>query len=650
MIEDASISDSTATDQQQHGQSSRRPLWICGGIVLVLVAAAAYVNLAHSRALCISRETTYITEPLKSDGKQVDYFAALQKATYPPDIATENNGFRLLVQHLGPSPNTSPEHFASLCDQLGLDAKSIRPDTTYQDPYEYLGSFCETNTLDQAFLDSLPSDEDSKDDIIRLLERLGWPWTLDELPMMAQWLEDNSPALDLMSQAVRKPTFYIPLARSTDEERLYVSDLACSERFQMTLFAHGLEARAHHRVAMGDVDGAIDDIITCKRLGRYVTHGAIADDLMYLASILGAADGIGIAGALSHPPDRRQLQRLLDAENDLPSAPNVTDMVLHERFLCLDLIQSLAHGETSWEEWGFTDEPPWSYLTSLGVDWNIVANRCNEFFDEFPASTSSLPYSCTSTKCCVVFMSLRARSEHLADFQLTERLYLCPPMDKLIQCDVCRQRMRRITLAMLLYERDHGTLPPAWSVDREGNPLHGWRVLLLPYLGHETLYKKIRLDEPWNSAHNRQFHGEEMAVYRCPSNLMAGPGQTTYSVVVGPDMPFEAGHGKRLADFGPNSDDMILLVERMGSVDWMDPTQEITQSEADRGIRGKTIALSSAPELIGGFHIGTVNVGLRNGEVRDVCAYESFNGSAKERLTWFQGLLRGTNTENPVAW
>ncbi|WP_164103879.1 DUF1559 family PulG-like putative transporter [Candidatus Laterigemmans baculatus] len=32
-----------------------------------------------------------------------------------------------------------------------------------------------------------------------------------------------------------------------------------------------------------------------------------------------------------------------------------------------------------------------------------------------------------------------------------------------------------------------------------------WRVELLPYLGHEALYQKFALDQPWDSPHNRQL-------------------------------------------------------------------------------------------------------------------------------------------------
>ena len=53
------------------------------------------------------------------------------------------------------------------------------------------------------------------------------------------------------------------------------------------------------------------------------------------------------------------------------------------------------------------------------------------------------------------------------------------------------------------YEAQHGCFPPAYSVDKDGRPLHSWRVLLLPYLDEEELYKQLRLDEPWDSPHNK---------------------------------------------------------------------------------------------------------------------------------------------------
>ena len=85
---------------------------------------------------------------------------------------------------------------------------------------------------------------------------------------------------------------------------------------------------------------------------------------------------------------------------------------------------------------------------------------------------------------------------------------------------------------------------------------------------------------------------------------------------MGPDMPFEAGERKRLADFGPHSDDMILLVERAQPIGWMAPAREILQSAAERGIHRQDRRSAPAPsEDIASHHPGGAQFGLRNGAV-----------------------------------
>ena len=419
--------------------------------VTAIPVALTVARLRRAEPLRISEETTYITEPLKSDGKQVDYFAALQQATYPANIATDENGYRLIVRALGKSPGAEPAHFAAICQQLGLAPESIRPEVTYRDPHDFLTVYVDGEEFDKTLLDRVRPEKRSRRKLVEMLEdKLARPWTVGDLPMMAAWLEENGPALDLMVRAVRQPTFHVPMVREHEDAPL--DGAAMSDLNYLRSFVHGLSARANNRIATGDIEGAVGDIIACKRLGRHIAQGA----------------------------------------------------------------------------------------TTLEM------------------------------------------------------------------------------LLILLYEREHGTLPPAWSVGADGKPLHSWRVLLLPYLGQEALYANIRLDEPWDSPHNRQFHGEAVPFYRCPSDPVAGPGETTYSVVVGPDMPFEAGEGKRLADFGPHSDDMILLVERAEPACWMDPTREVPQRAAEEGIREHAEPLAPAPPSpngIGSHHRRGAHFGLRNGAV-----------------------------------
>ncbi len=641
--------ETTANEHSRDAYKSRRPLWVSAAIVFVLVAATAYVNLAPSRPMRISRETTYITEPLKSDGMQVDYFAALQQATYPPDIATENNGFRLLVQHLGPRPRTTPEEFDNLCAQLGLDAKSIRPDMTYQDPREYLHSYVTSPAFDQAWFDELPAGDRSSHGLVDMLrDKLDRPWTLDELPMMARWLEENGPALDLVGPAVRRPTFHIPMVRRSEDLLLVEHSLGEVERLRW--LAHGLNVRANHRIAGGHIDLAIDDIVACKRLGRHVGHGATALDLTAGCVIEGIGDAIGIAGSLEHAPSKEQLRRLIRELDELPAMAEMDHTILSERFMGLDCIQSVSHRKVAWTDiWPITEQ-----VARFGIDWNIVAGRFNKAFDEALATGCTPEWPEFTTLVALRCFFLRARSTYVADRWLSCSFSSLLSSPRFRQRTFCSDQMRRIALAMLLYERDHGTLPPAYSMDAAGNPLHGWRVLLLPYLGHEALYKRIRLNEPWDSEHNRQFHAEDMAIYRCPCCEAAAPGQATYSVVVGPDMPFEAGEGKRLADFGPMSDDMILLVERVDPLAWMVPTREMTQAVVEKwtewhaapsmmdmtgpmGAMGMMGPRTPQPPAVFGenYYSGRANFALRNGAAVYLETTEARLGA----------MLRGTNTD-----
>ncbi|MDZ7616025.1 MAG: DUF1559 domain-containing protein, partial [Patescibacteria group bacterium] len=437
--------------------------------------------------------------------------AAIQQATYPPNMATDENGYRLLVEHLGRSPDSTPEHFANVCKQLGLDAATIRPDMKYQEPCVFLGAYANSTKFDERLLDALPPDDRTRDSAATMLDaKLARPWTLEELPMMAPWLEENGPTLDLIGEAVRKPVFHIPLVRQSEDGLLFLTQLPDIQ--YMRAFARGLKARANYHIAKGDLDGAIDDIVTCHRLGRYVGRGAFYIDLLVGIAFEGIGKSIGIAGSLEQPPTKEQLQRLIAELDGLPPASTVQDKTLSERLSGLDVIQGLASGKTSWDDCSVYFSEPALRLLLTGADWNVTASRFNELYDAALVGGGTPPTRQLSVWFAISLLSKRQRSRYVAEILFGDWSSHGAIFESDRRRD-CLRNMQRITLAMLLYEREHGTLPPAWSVDAQGNPLHSWRVLLLPYLGHEALYKKIRLDEPWDSEHNRPFHGEDLAIY-----------------------------------------------------------------------------------------------------------------------------------------
>ena len=184
----------------------------------------------------------------------------------------------------------------------------------------------------------------------------------------------------------------------------------------------------------------------------------------------------------------------------------------------------------------------------------------------------------------------------------------------------CLKNLQQIGLALHNYHDSQRMLPPAYTVDKDGKPLHSWRVLILPFLEQVELYEKIRRDEPWDSDYNKQFHNQCPAFLQCPEMVLKNPeiknnGLTTYSVIVGKNAWPE---GAKRYEFKMITDGMsntLAVVERKTPVCWMDPTQEITQENAGKGIN-KDDAGIGAPHSAGQL-FGT-NVCLFDGYVRMV--------------------------------
>jgi 5'-3' exonuclease len=90
----------------------------------------------------------------------------------------------------------------------------------------------------------------------------------------------------------------------------------------------------------------------------------------------------------------------------------------------------------------------------------------------------------------------------------------------------CTNNIKQIMLAMHTYHDAHKCFPPVMTADKNGKPLHSWRVLILPFIEQQALYSQIRLDEPWDSEYNSRLHDMNIQTYQCPS-AYSMPGMTT---------------------------------------------------------------------------------------------------------------------------
>ncbi|MDR1483825.1 MAG: DUF1559 domain-containing protein [Planctomycetaceae bacterium] len=168
---------------------------------------------------------------------------------------------------------------------------------------------------------------------------------------------------------------------------------------------------------------------------------------------------------------------------------------------------------------------------------------------------------------------------------------------------------KAIVLAFHNYQEVHGTLPPLYTVDAAGKPLHSWRVLILPFLDKQDLYDKIKLDEAWDSEHNKQFHNAIIPAYRTKNSATDQNDNKTCNFVTIIGSPMKAKDGTSLSDIPDGTSNTAATVELKESFCWMDPTKNITVEEFSKPLDGKEV-------LIGGSQEGGVIVGFWDGSVR----------------------------------
>ena len=84
--------------------------------------------------------------------------------------------------------------------------------------------------------------------------------------------------------------------------------------------------------------------------------------------------------------------------------------------------------------------------------------------------------------------------------------------------------LHQIAIAMHSHYDTFNSLPAPASVDSQGKPLLSWRVPILPFIEQDALYRKFRLDEPWDSPTNKELIKEMPKVYESHGGKPLKPG------------------------------------------------------------------------------------------------------------------------------
>ena len=152
----------------------------------------------------------------------------------------------------------------------------------------------------------------------------------------------------------------------------------------------------------------------------------------------------------------------------------------------------------------------------------------------------------------------------------------------------CKNNLRQIALALHNYESHYHALPPAYTVDAAGKPLHSWRTLILPYLDEQGLYGRIDLSKPWNDSANSEAFKTVPHVFRCPS-VSLPPGFTTYLGIVGTNACFHPTAPRAISEITDSTSETLMVIEvaQEQAVHWMAPQDASEEMVLNFGNDGK---------------------------------------------------------------
>jgi Protein of unknown function (DUF1559) len=167
--------------------------------------------------------------------------------------------------------------------------------------------------------------------------------------------------------------------------------------------------------------------------------------------------------------------------------------------------------------------------------------------------------------------------------------------------------IKQLALALHNYHDANGTFPPTGSQDKDGKPLLSWRVLILPYLEQDNLYKQFKLDEPWDSETNKALIAKMPDVFKSPAQN-AGDGKTTYLAPMAKDTVIAPGKkGAKISDITDGTSNTIMIVETNddAGVIWTKPDDLDVSANAQEILK----------KLIGHYPEGFI-AGFADGSVR----------------------------------
>ncbi len=332
----------------------------------------------------ISKETTYIVEPLDKDGYP-DYIAAINQRCRK-GVTPENNAAGLFWRAMGPGEILARQR-AEYFKQLGIDPLPEKGDY-------FVSSVQYAKRLNDA--EKVPAqkfDESVGGSFLNAHTKAAKrPWSKQEFPQVAAWLDANEKPLALMIEASKRPRRFDPLVGGRG---MLIAVLPPALQPYREA-SRALAARAMLRLNDGRVEDSWEDLLACHRLARLCAEGPTFVD--YVVGV--GLDGISCSaeqGMLQQTQlSAAQAEKMRDDLDCLPAMPRIADEIeIGERFSYLDSIGCIAregaHGLTQSAQYaglGADSPEQKAYQKSVyeaagagPIDWDSILRLGNANYD-----------------------------------------------------------------------------------------------------------------------------------------------------------------------------------------------------------------------------------------------------------------------------
>ena len=266
-------------------------------VALLIVVSASVSRLCDKPAKLVQTEN-FDEEVDYAKGEIVDYrfaFNAMQERRISP---VEENGWRLILQAFGPIAAgalpladsvpweefpTSPKSkdwfertWTPLCEKFKLDPLERPTLIDRMSLSDYVGKYGLTgdepepdeNSFEFGFFwennERRPRRISEADVSKKLLTE---PWTAEEYPCAARWIDENADYYDVLTKAAHSPRLACWVFVEEPSKGGFLASLAPFIRATSS-FVELLRIRAAYRIGSGDLDGALDDVETAVLFGR----------------------------------------------------------------------------------------------------------------------------------------------------------------------------------------------------------------------------------------------------------------------------------------------------------------------------------------------------------------------------------------------